>query len=56
MEEYIKALSGVTYQDWIKIRSAIDRSFDRQKKELEKEPQLKANGREILNIIHSQFG
>lgn len=55
MDELLKGLRGLTYQDWIKLRIAIDRYFDRKKKELEGRIQLE-DIKEIQELIRSQFG
>ena len=36
MEEYIKALRGITYFEWIKLRESINAVFEMQKGEFEK--------------------
>lgn len=55
MEKYIEALKGISYFDWIKLREGINRTFERQKGEFEKELKL-TTVNETKKIIHSQFG
>lgn len=55
MEEYLKALEGITYSEWIRLRTGIDRTFEQQKGEFEKHLKL-ANSDLPMNIIRSQFG
>lgn len=55
MKKYIKALEGIRYCDWIKLKIAIDREFEQQKSELEKSIKL-ASSDKICEIIQSQFG
>lgn len=55
MEKYIEALKGIGYQDWKKLRTAVDRSFEQQKSESEKSLKL-AETEVVLELIHSQFG
>lgn len=55
MDKYIKELEGISYGEWIKLRSAMDRYFDVRKKELERQIQLTSSN-EIEKFIHSQFG
>lgn len=52
---YIRALQGITFTEWIKLKVAVDRSFDMQKGEFEKTLKL-ANCEEIERLIQSQFG
>lgn len=54
MKNYIEALSGITYPEWIRLRNSVDRSFEFSRKELEKSIQLDPDMTE--KIIHSQFG
>ena len=56
MKKYIEALQNISYPEWVKLRTAIDKNFDMQKKELEKDIQLSADSDELHRIIHSQFG
>lgn len=55
MEKYINALKGISFHDWIKLRIAIDKQFDKQKSELEGTLKL-TNPEAVSKIIHSQFG
>ena len=54
MEKYIKALEGISYYEWIKLRIAIDRAFEIKKSELEKNLKF-ADIEGAKNIIRSQF-
>ncbi len=36
MQEYIIALQGISYSDWVKLKAGIDRTFEMQKREFEK--------------------
>lgn len=56
ISRYIKSLQGISYFDWIKLKTAIDRSFKMQISELEKEIQLTNNTEQIERLIRSQFG
>lgn len=55
MEKYITALENISYCDWIKLRTAIDRKFEQQKGELEKGLKL-TEVEAVYKLIHSQFG
>lgn len=55
MEEYLKALEGIGYSDWLKLRIAIDRVFEHQKSESEKQLKL-ASIESVKQVIRSQFG
>lgn len=54
MKEYIRALQGISYPDWIKLKIGIDRAFDYEKGESEKNLKL-ANPEIVEEIIQSQF-
>ena len=55
MNQYLKALQGITYPEWVKLRTGIDRAFEHQRRESEKT--LKFTDNKIVNsIIQSQFG
>lgn len=55
MEKYITALENISYGDWIKLKTAVDRKFEQQKGEFEKG--LKLTDVEIVyKLIRSQFG
>lgn len=55
VEKYLEALQGISYQEWIKLKAGIDRSFDAKKSEFER--QLKfADVKKAEQIIRSQFG
>lgn len=36
LSEYIEALDGITYPQWVKLRTGIDMQFDFSRRELEK--------------------
>lgn len=55
MEEYIKALKGISYVEWLRLRMALDRAFEYQKGESEKQLKL-ANTDVVKQIIRTQFG
>ena len=55
MEEYIKALRGITYFEWIKLRESINAVFEMQKGEFEKKLKL-ADSEDVEWIIRSRFG
>lgn len=54
MKKYVEALHGITYPEWMRLKTVIDRSFENSRKELEKDIQL--NLKETETIIRSQFG
>jgi len=55
MEKYIEALKDISYSDWIKLRTGMDRAFEHQKGEFENNLKL-ASTETVKNIIQSQFG
>lgn len=55
MKEYIEALQGITFEEWIKLRIAIDRRFNQKIGEFKKELKL-SDSKIVEDIIHSQFG
>lgn len=55
MENYIDALQNISYKEWIKLKTAIDRVFEMKKSEIEKNIKL-ANAEEVKLVIQSQFG
>ena len=54
MQEYIIALQGISYSDWVKLKAGIDSTFEMQNREFEKNLKL-ANTDHVKKIIHSQF-
>lgn len=40
LSEYIDALDGITYPQWVKLREGIDMQFDFSRRELEKDMQV----------------
>lgn len=55
VKEYIEALQGITFEEWIKLRTAIDRRFDQKIGEFKKELKL-SESKIVEDIIHSRFG
>ena len=55
MDEYLNALRGISYADWIRVKTAIDRVFEKQKSELEQGLKF-ADVNIAKRIIQSQFG
>lgn len=53
--KYLSVLKGITYLEWTKLKLAIDRAFEKEKGEFEKELKL-AKIEDVENIIRSQFG
>ena len=51
MKEYIEALQGITFGEWIKLRTAIDRRFEQKIGEFKKE--LKLSG---APSFHQRYG
>lgn len=53
-KKYIKALEGITYQEWLNLRTTIDKTFVQQKRELEL--QLKFSDTNVsFNLIQPRF-
>ncbi len=55
MKKYLKALEGISYPEWMRLRIGIDRAFEHQKGESEKQLKL-ANIDVVQRLIQSQFG
>ena len=55
MKEYIKALQNISGDDWIKLRTSMDRYFEKKLRESYKNIKLTDTDK-IENIIRSQFG
>lgn len=55
MEQYIEALKGISYKDWIRVRAGIDGAFEREKGEFEKTLKF-ANVEDAKSVICSLFG
>lgn len=55
IEEAAKALEGLSYHDWQKIKMSIDAVFAKKKGEFERELKL-SSGDEIVTAIRVQFG
>lgn len=54
LSEYIEALDGITYPQWVKLRTGIDMQFDFSRRELEKDMQVSSG--ETAIFIRSHFG
>lgn len=54
-KKYLNALSGISYRDWIKLKTAVDRAFQNKIREAEGGLKL-TDSQEVSNLIHSQFG
>ncbi|MEG1180293.1 MAG: hypothetical protein RSD42_07800 [Oscillospiraceae bacterium] len=48
-------LKGITYSDWLKVRTIIDKSFEMQKRELENSLQL-SDSEQLQKATRSLFG
>lgn len=55
MEKYFTALQGISFKDWVKVKHTIDRCFDLQKEELNKNIQLR-DEKILKEIKKSIFG
>lgn len=55
MEEYIKALRGITYFEWIKLQEGIDSEFEEQIGESKRNLRL-TDSENVKRIIRSRFG
>lgn len=55
MDKYIKELTGITYFEWVKLKTSVDRAFDEQKGEFERSLKF-ASPDTASNLIRSQFG
>lgn len=55
IEEAAKALEGLSYHDWQKIKMSVELVFAKKKGEFEWELKL-SSGDEIVKTIHQQFG
>lgn len=53
--KYIKVLEGISYPEWIRLKSGVDRMFNQQIGELEKILRL-TNTEDVGIAIQSQFG
>lgn len=51
----LKTLEGITYPEWVKLKIGMDRYFDQEKGESEKNLKL-ANVKIVEKLIQSQFG
>lgn len=54
LEVIIKSLNGLSYPDWQRISTAVERSFQQKRKELD--CAIKLSSDEIVMLIQSQFG
>jgi hypothetical protein len=55
IENVLKTMEGLSYSDWIRLRTATDRIFDSKVSELRKDIQL-TDSTKIKKLIQSQFG
>ena len=55
IEDRTKYLEGITYYEWKKISTAVNRYFDEQIRESQKKMKLTESER-VNQLIHSQFG
>lgn len=55
VDRYVNALSGITYLEWVRVKTAIDRYFDSEKREQETQIQL-SKPDTVKQLIRSQFG
>ena len=53
--KYVEALSGISYSEWIEVKTAVDRYFTFKKRELECHIQL-SKADTVKELIRSQFG
>ena len=51
----LKALEGITYPEWVKMKIGMERYFDQEKGESEKNLKL-ADAEKVETLIRSQFG
>ena len=54
LSEYIEALDGITYPQWVKLRTGIDMQFDFSRRELEKNMQISSG--ETARLIRLDSG
>ncbi len=54
IERYAEKLDGISYTDWIRVKCSVDKAFDKQKKELDKNIQLSAEN--FISANRSLFG
>lgn len=54
LSEYIEALDGIAYLQWVKLREGIDMQFNSSRRELEKDMQVSSG--ETAKFIRSHFG
>ena len=55
VDKYIKALRGISYCEWVKLREGIDSEFDRQIGESKRGLQL-TDSENVKKAIRSRFG
>lgn len=56
MNEYIKALEGISFDEWKKLREGMDSYFAQKRSELDKNIKLTNGAETISTIIRSRFG
>lgn len=55
IEEAAKALSSLSYTEWVILRSGVDMAFDKNKRELERNLKLSSTD-EVAKAIRGRFG
>lgn len=50
-EDVIKALDGVSYSEWKKIRYIMDNAFEAKKRELERDLKLSNNDKAVTQLL-----
>lgn len=53
--DYTKALKGISYDEWLKVETAMNRYFEGKIRKLYREIKLTESG-EVDSLIRSQFG
>lgn len=54
LQAYVTALQGITYKDWIKLKMAVDRGFQKSIGEFERTLEL-TDTDTVSKLIRSQF-
>ena len=55
LRQYAEALSGISYLDWFRLRTGMDKVFDKKRREAEVELRL-SSAEDITEAIQTQFG
>ena len=53
--DYTKALEGISYDEWLKVQTAMGRYFDEKIRKLHREIKL-TDSNDVDTLIRSQFG